>query len=206
MRVSHHYKLIFFANPKTGSSTVRKFLDPYSDTEVASQLRENSQYPHLSAEDTKRRFTELGWDFDSYSRLVCVRNPWAKLVSLYCYRRRKFELPSFERWLDNVAAGDDALPQWPIFGSESLATFIHDANGNLLVNRVLRTEDLDHELLPYLRSIGLPIPPDADLPRYNISGKGDSYQKHYSPASVALVRDLYRYEIDNFGYDFGDPA
>ena len=34
MQISHRYQFIFFSNPKTGSETVRKILEPYSDEKI----------------------------------------------------------------------------------------------------------------------------------------------------------------------------
>ncbi len=201
MRICHEHKIVFFSNPKTGSSTVRKFLDPFSD-QVPGGFRSGSDYPHLRAEEARSCFEKEGWDFGGYSRFVCVRNPWARLLSLYHYVLRKTALPPFTDWI----AGLGNREQPDTFGSASLEGFIKDGQGNVLVDRVLRTEDLDQELVPYLHALGLPISPDIELPRHNATGIGSGYVKHYSRANAELVRDLYQYEIMHYGYRFGDPA
>ena len=51
MRISHRHRFVFFANPKTGSSSVREVIDPYSDVcpprNYAMRTSENPFYPHM---------------------------------------------------------------------------------------------------------------------------------------------------------------
>jgi len=211
MRISHRFKLIFFSNPKTGSSTVRHFIDPYCDVRPVRNVREvkadNPFHPHMRPEEARSRFAELGWDFGSYSRVVCVRNPWARLVSLYHHVARSETPPPFEDWLLTLTEDDTSdLRLWYRYGRMPLDQFIQDRDGNVLVDRVLRTEDIDELLILYLRSIGLPIPYGTVIPKRNHTGHGQRYQRFFSQASAELVGELFRYEILHFGYRFGDPA
>ena len=79
MRISHRYKFIFFANPKTGSSTVRQFLDPFSDVRAVINYQhitpENPFYPHIPPKETRDLFQQFGWDFNGYTKFVFVPKP-----------------------------------------------------------------------------------------------------------------------------------
>ena len=104
MRISHRYRFIFFANPKTGSSSVRHFLNSYTDVMPVRDYRErtadNPFYPHITPKETRRLFEDYGWDFYGYTKFVFVRNPWDRLVSLYEHIRRSgphMELTDFEQ-------------------------------------------------------------------------------------------------------------
>ena len=106
MRVSHKYKFIFFCNPKTGSDSFREMLDPYSDLRVNNNVREQSKsfpfYTHISPIETKEIFKKLEWEYDSYLKIICIRNPYYRLVSLYemIYKRSpSLFRPSFKNWL-----------------------------------------------------------------------------------------------------------
>ena len=103
MRISHQYKFILFCNPKTGSESFREMLDPYSDLRVNNNVREQGEnlpfYTHISPLETKEIFNELGWEYDSYLKIICTRNPFNRLVSLYemIYKRRpSIFRPSFK--------------------------------------------------------------------------------------------------------------
>lgn len=211
MRISHRHRLILFSNPKTGSSSVRRFIDPFCDVRPVRRYHDrtpdNPFYPHMRPEEARECFERFGWDFGGYARLVCVRNPWARLVSLYHHIRRSDALPPFEDWITTLSheCADDRL-RWRKYGVFSLEHFVKDRSGNVLVDRVIRTEDLDRELVPALRALGLPVAADATIPRHNHSGAGSRYVEAYSDRSADLVRDLFRYEVVHFGYEFGDPA
>ena len=106
MRISHKHKFIFFCNPKTGSDSFREMLNPYSEIKVNNnskiQGEKNPFYTHISPIETKKIFKNLGWDYDDYYKVVCTRNPFNKLVSLYemIYKRYpNFLKPDFKKWV-----------------------------------------------------------------------------------------------------------
>ena len=107
MRISHRYKFVFFANPKTGSSTVRSFLKPYSDVVSVKNHHytneDNPFYPHMTPAEARSFFEQFGWHFNAYRKFVFVRNPWARLVSAYeHYKRSTGATLAFKNWLRQV--------------------------------------------------------------------------------------------------------
>jgi len=213
MRISRRYRLIAFSYPKAGSSSLRRFFDPYSDVRparnFASRTSENPFYPHMRPEETRELFRAFGWDFDGYTKLVVIRNPWARLVSLYEHVRRSApDLPEFGRWVYEIrpfgaGGGGPEDQRWRRYGAYSIEHFIKDASGGILVDRVLRLEDLDRELFPYLRAMGLSVS-DRPLPRRNRQTTARRYQDYYTPETADYVGDVYRYDIVNFSYSFDD--
>ncbi len=213
MRISHRYRFVFFANPKTGSSTVRQFLDPYADVHPARNFRErtpeNPFHPHMRPEETRPLFREFGWDFDGYTKFVFVRNPWARLVSLYEHVHRQVaEAPPFSEWVYTVrpcgagGGGRDREP-WRRYGAYSIEHFIKVSDGGVLVDKVIRLEDIDHALLPFLAALKLPVDATASVPWKNRRRVSRPYTEYYTPETAEHVRDLYRYDIVHYGYDFG---
>lgn len=212
MRISHRYKFIFFANPKTASSSIRQFLNPYTDIQpVANYLERNTEnpfYPHISPKEIKPLFQNRGWDFNSYNKFVFVRNPWARLVSLYEHIKRDHnEQLEFKKWLYTIQSngkggGGEDHHRWRKYGAYSIENFIKDKAGNILVDKVIRMEDVQKELRPFLAAMGLPNVKDAPL---NHSNKGKvkiPYTAYYDEADKAYVAKLYRYDIINYGYTF----
>ncbi len=212
MRISHKYKFIFFANPKTGSSSVRQFLNPYTDVQpVLNYLKrtpENPFYPHITPQETRALFKDFDWDFNSYNKFVFVRNPWARLVSLYEHvmRNPKNEM-DFNSWLYSISpngkgGGGDEWQRWRKYGAYSIEHYIKDNQGNILVDKVIRLEDIQKELRPFLKAMGLPEVEGAKLNYNNRRKAAAHYSSYYTETTQKYVYDLYRYDILNYGYSF----
>jgi hypothetical protein len=126
MPISHRHRFVFFANPKTGSTTLSQLLDPNTDVQPMRNFNErtpeNPFSPHMPPAEAKEWFRQFGWDFDGYTTFVFVRNPRAKLVSLY----------------EHIRPGPEPAPP---FG-DGVYTVNPDGTG------VVRLEDIHHALLP----------------------------------------------------------
>lgn len=213
MRISHRYRFIFFANPKTGSSSARRFLDPYSDVipvkNYCHRTVENPFYPHITPAETERIFRDLDWDFYGYSRFTFVRNPWARLVSLYDHIRSAGGMDrSFDQWLLSVepcgiGGGGEDWQRWRKYGAYSIKHYISDDSGRVLVDDVLRLEDVEFAFKPFLDRLGLPGVGSRKLGHYNKGKSSDRYVQYYSDETAAHVANLYRYDIEEYGYEFG---
>jgi len=216
MRISHKYKFIFFCNPKTGSESVRKILNPYSDiigTGFRIRTRENPFYSHITPKETLIIFNEAGWDFDSYQKFVFVRNPWVRLVSLYEMIRQQEtysdNFPGFTEWLytikpDGTGGGGEDWQRWRKYGSYSLENFCKGESGEIMVDKVIRLEDIDHDLLPYLKKLNLPNIGNLFIPHINKRNNTKHYTQYYNKETELYVTKLYHYDIREFGYKFGD--
>jgi hypothetical protein len=215
MRISHRHRFVFFANPKTGSSSVRRFLDPLSDVRPVrnylERTAENPFYPHMPPAEARVWFRRFGWDFNGYTKFVFVRNPWERVVSLYEHVRRSgAAVPPFDEWVYTVrpyGLGDGApWERWRRYGSYSLEHFVKDESGGILVDKVIRLEDIADAFVPFLMKLGLPIDPRKRIPHRNRRPDERPYTAYYDAESVAHIRDLYRYDIVHYGYEFGTPA
>jgi hypothetical protein len=201
MRISHRHRFIFFANPKTGSSSVRQFLDPYADVRPArnylTRTPHNPFYPHMTPREVREVFRRYRWDFEGYTKFVFVRNPWARLVSLYSHIRRSEALPCFAEWLSTVQSdgpggGGESWQRWRRYGTYSIQHFITDERG-----------EIEQALRPFLASLGLTGLADKPVQHRNRRLNGPHYTTFYTAESAAIVRDRYRYDIETYGYRFG---
>lgn len=213
MRISHRFKFIFFAFPKTGSTSVRSILTPLSDIigrDVHHIAREPSGWAipaHISPPELASAFGEIG-RYDDYFRFVCLRNPWTRMVS--AYRMVRVQRPDyrepFERWLLGVrtsgrgGGADDAsfIPRWERFATYTLDNYICDENGKRLVDRVFRMEDLA-TVADELRARDIPVV--GHIGREN-SKKPVDVNEFYTPAVRAVVAMRYAKEIEEFGYAY----
>src|SRR5438105_11479918 len=124
--ISHHYKCIFVAVAKTGSTSVRRILGraikPHLSLSEIRRLMESYWvirggrkdrimewlYLMLPAERRKERGRQ---QFESYFKFGFVRNPWGRVVSLYerneaVQMRRQM---SFEEFVLNTVAAPASI-------------------------------------------------------------------------------------------------
>jgi len=84
VRISFKHKFIWISKPKTGSSSFRQLLDPFSD------ICSTNAFPfrhHATLNELHAVFQKECWNFTSFYKVVAARNPWELLVSLYCYSK-----------------------------------------------------------------------------------------------------------------------
>jgi hypothetical protein len=208
MRISHRYKFIYFANPKTGSTAVRALLDGLieaGDPQIghfSNSTPQNPFYSHMRPVEAREAFRQRGWPFEEYYRFTTVRNPWQRALSLYTHIREVdagFTTP-FEEWLRSTATGGAGgggpdKQRWRKYGTYSLANFAGDDAGTLLVDDVFRLEDLAG-LPVQLAGRGLPVDAGAAMP---VSNARRPVAVH-TPATIALIAERYAEEIARFGY------
>lgn len=212
MRISHRHKFVFFSNPKTGSESMRDLLDPLSDVRGVAYFHATANHPfysHIRPLEIRPVFKRFGWRYADYYSFVFVRNPWARLVSLYRYLQ-KSDLKTnldFGAWLRTTQPGgpgggqrDDA--RWLKYGTYSLDAYACDEDGNLLVDDVFRLEDIA-EVPTKLRLRGIPIPEDAEAPWINRRKETADLSSFYTDDElVDLVGQRYAKEIAAFGYRY----
>lgn len=234
MRISHQHKFAFFSNPKTGSESVRAMLGPFSDVDnVTWETRtpENPFYAHIRPVEMRDLFAERGWVFEDYYRFTFVRNPWARLVSLYemihgfkrkasamsklasrasalvAGRTPEPSVPGFRAWLRTVRAdgeggGGAEHERWRRYGTYSVAAYAGDEQGKLLVDDVFRLEDMDEAVPRIIARLNLPTERQS-APRVN-TRRHAHYTSYYDSESQALVAQLYAADIEQFAYRYGD--
>ncbi len=155
---------------------------------------------HTSARELRDR---LGGDYwNRYLTLTIERNPWDRAVSRYWWQKFRWErrgrtnFPSVSDYLQYLA---EHKPHW-------LSNWTHYAEGDrILVDRVLRYEQLESDLAQLSRDLGLPA--DAlMLPERRAKGGFRPQKDHYSQTLSSddrrLIEDLCRREIEAFDYRF----
>lgn len=211
-RISHKHKFIFFAFPKTGSDCVRKILAPYSDvicTVFTKTTDKNPFYSHITPTETRDIFESKGWKFDEYFKFVFVRNPFARVVSLYNMIAKDQDFKEWLKTLKNKGDGGCLNPnhKWKIYGAYSLINFISDKSGCVLVDKIIKLEDIDKVLPKMLfKKFGIRIKkiPKTNQGKYKSQKKTSDrkYRKYYDDESRKIVENLYSYELDTFNYEF----
>ena len=206
MRISHKHKFVFIAVPKTGSSTIRKTLDPLSDIKSTGD-KDSPYYWHTSAASLKKHFIEQGWDWNKYYKFGFVRNPWDMVVSSYFYLKYKHE----SRFNYKDFNFEDFVFGGPHHTAGSLLNFRHmPANANQidffidynseqnLVNYIGYFEDMQKDFNEICAEIGIT---QEALPQINKT-KHKHYSEYYNSRTRDYIAIKYERDIDAFEYEF----
>lgn len=178
---------VFIHINKTGGSSVQRAL--------------NIPFEHDTALEKIARMGLKQWQ-KRYSFTV-VRNPWDKVVSHYHYRiltnqTGLGEKPiTFEEWVKRAYKDQD-----PIYYNNPKmfmpnVGWIADEDGTILVNKVIRFENLGNEFESVSRELGL----SASLP-HDKKSKHNHYSTYYNQQTLQIVADWFEPDIDAFGYQF----
>jgi len=211
MRISHKNKFIFFSNPKTGSESLREMLTPFSevlDVSFKDKTIDHPYYSHISPQEMKTLFTEQGYNYDDYYKIVCIRNPFNRLVSLYEMIYRKWPVkPAFYNWLkstntDGKGGGGKNYDRWRMYGTYSLKNYISDGTGEILVDKIICLEKLDTEIPQLFNDLNIELPEDFKVVKTNVRARKKKVSDYYSEKSKQLVLERYAWEIEKFNYTF----
>jgi len=174
-------------------------------------------FNHMSARSIRELVGAQVWD--GYFKFTVVRNPFDKLVSgCFMFNPALGDVQDpvqralgFRAWLDEFAGlvaanrdliADDAKPHY----LKPLVCALIDRDkylidGQVCVDFFLRFETLRRDLMELCRKLDV----DFDLSRLPEFKKGFRdpdlpLTEYYDGASEDIVRQLYRWEIDHFGY------
>ena len=206
--ISHFHEAVFIHIPKNaGQSIELTFLTDLGlswNQRAPLLLRprvdcDNDSPPRL-AHLTGSQYTELKYMtpemFDSYYKFCVCRNPWDRAFSLYKYLTtqskpfKRFVIEDFEQEIYREK-------QW---FAMSQSKFILDKNKNLLVDEIIRFENLDSDF----KKIAAKVCLKKELTHANKSkNKGKKgYQEVYCKESKKIIADLYADDIELLGYKF----
>ena len=187
MRISHKHKFVFISVPKTGSTSVRSIIDPYSD--ILSVNDKNSPYKHhTTALNLKKHFESKGWDWSGYYKFSVVRNPWERRVSSWAYRLKKGQHNYTE--FKDFTRHYPAVPQF---------SWLSDQDGNFLMDYVFKLEDPDGMDKVFNK---LKIS-KVKLPHKNRNGH-KHYTEYYDEETKQIIAEKYAKDIEYFGYELGE--
>lgn len=164
------------------------------------------------------------WEFRRYAPrdvqqlpvFTVTRNPWDRLISAYRFARagrgqgqgpiaaitspHLYQVPEFDSFDRFVT---EWLPRQRIERLDEVfqpqSQFVFDAAGKPLVDHIGRVERLGETHLWVQQRLGRPVPPFA---RLNTSGDKLDYRELYNDETKAIVAEIYRDDIEHFGYSF----
>ncbi len=159
-----------------------------------------SDVVHAPASNIKNLFKGKGWNYDEYITITSVRNPWARIVSLYHFLKGKeydegHPFSVFVRRYLNA----HFISRWNTY--KSTYEMIHDDTGTPLIDYVVRLEHLKEDLNPIIEQHF----PDFRMD-YNVkinTTEHKHYSTYYDDKTKSIVADVFSYDIERWGYKFG---
>lgn len=146
---------------------------------------------HMTGQETRRLLPADVWD-NSF-RFCVERNPFDRVLSLYYWCTRRGHRPSLDEFIES--------PQLNLLIDRGRRIYL-DQDGNPLVHRILRYEELDNQLEELRLELGLPEP--VRLPHAKSGFRTD--RRHYSeilsPRSRRRIETLFQPELNRFGYRY----
>jgi hypothetical protein len=207
MIISHQHRFVFAAIPKTGTHSVRQALREHLSEADLEQvgLFVNKRFPfeelaairhgHITLEQIRPFIGEEA--FAGYLKFAFVRNPFDRFVSYCAFMTRANG--AFDRDPKGVMRQIlfEARPmQHILFVPQH--TFVTDAEGRMLADTIGRVEEMQGSYEAICARIGIPSRP---LDQVNSSRRG-SYRDYYDQQLIDGVAELYRRDLELFGYQF----
>lgn len=177
---------------------------------------------HMPADEIHKRVGEEVWN--SYLKITVVRNPWDLVVSRYYWEKAQLWY-NLKRNLKNILREPFNLIRYRrlmnrlrlMLSLTSFSTFIlfyrkdwtnsrfyFDGDGKPCCDIYIRYEQLDEGIMMLEKRLGVEL---GELP--HLKDKTRKYRNHYSQHycswQIRRIGNLFRQEIEFFGYTFGEP-
>jgi hypothetical protein len=197
MIIIDKFELAYLHINKTAGTSIRKFLE---DLAGPSQMKQMG--PTHGPLAPNLRF--MGQRFYDYKILVSIRNPRARLISIYLFRKTRYEegdqtpptiaaheLP-FKQWFLEVVRDSDRLTDLSITDSVLVG-------GDLPKNvHIVAVETLEKDLLRFCRDI-LEVKTNIQVPHLNKTNfVRDHYTKYFDKELTKAVYEWDQWVIDEY--------
>lgn len=207
MIISHQHRFVFAAVPKTGTHSVRQALRQHLSADDLEQvgLFVNKRFPfeelaaikhgHITLQQIRPHLGEEA--FTGYFKFAFVRNPFDRFVSYCAFMTRANDAFNqnpkavMRQILFQVRPMQHVL-FWPQHA------FVVDDEGRMLADQVGRVEEMQASYDVICARLGIP---STELGQVNSSRRG-SYRDYYDQQLIDGVADLYRRDLELFGYGF----
>ena len=206
MIVSHKYKFIYIAVPKTASTSLGTALQEYCEGEplISPKLlaknpdfvQEKETLPpikkHMPARKIKKLVGPKIWK--EYFKFTIERNPFDKLVSYYFMKKSDEKHSCGNSFKEFVLNCKNEVRNFPKGAN------IYSLKGEIALDYIGHFETLEKDLDFICKKLGLP---NLNLGRKKSGFRPDrDYRKYYDEETKEIVSKHYAKEIEAFGYKF----
>lgn len=201
-------RYVFIHIPKNAGTSIRQRLNgtDFDSLRIQRKMERDPAY----ANHYPIWFIEEKFGLPDLPSFMVVRNPWARMVSLYNHRMKKLDMnfegrprhteedkrvarEGFKPWLlGTPSAGDSILTR------TAQANWGKDVDGHYVIHHVLRFEELADDWADICRTLQIPYRP---LPHV-LKGEKENYRDRYDDESMAHVEKHFAEDIERYGYAF----
>ena len=208
MIISHKYKFIFFAVPKTATHAIRFALRPHlgpEDEEHVFKFKpsklnipefKDRKNGHFTVEEIKPFLSDEIWE--TYFKFSFVRNPYDRFISLcfYHYKALNNSPDHLDQMLFNIANLPlETRPRQ--FRSQS--KYLFDSEGSTPLDIIGRFESIQEDFDRICERLEIP---QSDLQRVNTSSHNKYLSYYESNEFKDLIETRYQDDLNNFNYSF----
>lgn len=192
MFISHAKKLIFIHIPKNAGTSITDFLKNNMNNNNINKL-------HVNCSTLKNQIK----NYNDYFKFCVVRNPYDRAVSFYNYYNRidingpfgpivKQNTKNFKDFVKNCMKNEYMIHLRLQYN------MISDNLGNILVDKIIKYENLENDLKETLKNYNL------DFTKFKHLNKStyDNYKNYYDNETILLVQNYYKKDFESFDYDF----
>jgi hypothetical protein len=228
MIISHKYRFIFLKTSKTAGTSLeialskfcgdddiitpisradenirshlgyrgpQNYLSPISDTGLGNLAMGQTMrggrlvfFNHISAALVRSRIGENVWD--QYYKFCFERNPWDRFISFYYFNCQSEPRPTMSAVLES------GMPR----RLKKLGIDVYTIDGKIAVDRVCLYENMQAELERLRVQLGLPEKLHLPWAKSGFRTDRRSYRDLLNPEEMAMIGELFRDEINLFGY------
>lgn len=216
MRINEELGFIYLANPKTGSTSIRKKLDEKSDSILLKKMQENNNFhQHWSAKIYEKILLEkYNIIFSKLFSFTTIRNPWGRIVSAFNFSKcdengnpfwsiNHDSLTEGKYNFSNFLIDLDKNDYWCKIGIPHLKNFAFDENSKQIVTKIYKIEDVTSEQInnDFFKHTGKKLNIEK-IPKLNQTKKVN-YRDYYTEKwMVEKVRDCFESDIKYGNYIF----
>ena len=204
MIINHKRKFVFVCVPKTGSTTVSKYLKYKGEFDKPKDhpwLTEKYHYPISKIQEEE--------DVGDYYKFAYHRNPFDRLVSSWLdfteakgHRSWSWKLiKQFKSWEDFAKNFVDT--EWADEIHFQPTTHYTHVNGVQAVDHIARYENFSAETQHILNNLGIKYENKDFNHRFRQTNREKDYRKYYKDdATIETVSKHFRSDLETFGDKF----